>query len=92
MSATAQNLNNDGTEKIVVPCCNEECRINWTKIFACFFVLYVFYIFLWWALLEAVLDDSIMTLIMFFVVWIISVCVIVGMILYGHFTDALGKI
>jgi hypothetical protein len=74
------------------PCCNDRCRKDWAIIVCCFIVLYAFDALFFWALLEAVMDDSILCLIMFFVVFVISASIIIGMITWGYCTNALEKI
>ena len=78
----------------VLTCCewSDACRKNWAIIGGLFLCLYIFDVLFFYALLEAALDDVETTSICYVVILFVSILVIIGMVVYGHYSGALAKI
>ena len=72
--------------------CSPRSRKNWAIIGVLFALLYAFDGLFIWGLMAAIQDDPETTLICYIVIFFISVVVITGMVLYGHYSGALDKI
>ena len=78
----------------VLTCCewSPASRKNWAIIGVLFIILYTCDVLFFWGLLEAAIDDVESTSIAYVVILFTSILIIIGMVIYGHFSGALEKI